>query len=172
MSSPKWRTLHVAMVQGRRAGEGESPTSIWIDPPAQDETRDLLVVLQAMRGGAFDVGNLPGAAHKDSLRVKDLDQPLRQGCVTPAPSTPDSVAEPNPRLLARPRNPAAVGAWCPAKAFATLTLATLAARAQAADGSGHHKKACPWTQGEALGSRVFGLRPNYPRAGHPGPVEP
>ena len=32
MGSPRWRTPHVAMVQGRRAGEGESPITIWIDP--------------------------------------------------------------------------------------------------------------------------------------------
>ena len=172
MSSPRWWTPHIAMVQGRRTGEAESPTTIWIDPFSQDETRDFLVVLQAMRGGAFDVGGFLGAAHRDSLRVSGLDQPPRQGCVTPAPSTPDSVAEPTSRFLARPRSPAVGGAWCPAKAFATLTLATFAARAQAADSIGHHKKACQWTQGEVLGSQVFGLRPNYSRAGHPGPVGP
>ena len=170
MSSPRWKTPHVAMVQSRQAGEGESPTTIWVDPPSPDETRDFMVVPQAMRSEAFDVGNLPGAANRDSLRVRSLDQPTRQACMTPVPSTPDSVAEPSPRRLVRARSPAAGGAWCPAKAFATLTLATLAARAQAADGIGHHREARPWTQREPLSYRVFGLRPNYSRANHPGPI--
>ena len=51
------------MVQGRRASEGETPTSIWLDPPSADETRDLLVVLQAMRTGAFTVQGIPGVEH-------------------------------------------------------------------------------------------------------------
>ena len=91
-----------------------------------------MVVLQAMRSGAFVVENLPGVAHREAFRVRGMDKPPRQGSVTPAPSSPDSVAEPSPRGLERPPSPAAAGAWCPARAFATLTMAAPVAGANGA----------------------------------------
>ena len=73
------------MTQGRRASEGEVPTTIWMDPPNQEEVQDLLVVLQAMRSGAFVLGGLPGVPSRGSLTVKGVDTPPRQGCATPVP---------------------------------------------------------------------------------------
>ena len=95
MSSPRRRTPQVVMLQGRRAREGETPTTIWIDPPSREETRDLLVAFHAVQGGALDVNSFPGAAHREALRIRGLDQPPRQSCVplppriqslSPAPS--------------------------------------------------------------------------------------
>ena len=127
---PSWPTPQVAMTQGRRATEDEAPTTIWIDPPDGEEVRDLLVVLQAMRSGAFTAQHLPGAASRNLLRVRGVDAPPRQGCVTPVPSSPESVEEPSPRELTRSRSPRAAGDWRPTRAFAALTLATLTAGAQ------------------------------------------
>ena len=129
---PRWPSPQVAMIQGRRASKEETPTSIWLDPPSAEETQDLLVVLQAMRTGAFTVQGFPGVAHQGALRVRGVDQPPRQGIATPAPSSPEPLAEPNPRGPAMPHSPVAARAWCPARAFAALTVATLAAGASGA----------------------------------------
>ena len=59
VKSPRWLTPQVAMVQGRRASEGETPTTVWLDPPTHEETRDFLAVSQAMRGGAFVLESFP-----------------------------------------------------------------------------------------------------------------
>ena len=140
------------MVQGRRDSEDEVPISILLDLPTGRETQDLLVVLQAMRGGAFVVESFPGAAHREAFRVRGMDQPPRQGSVTPAPSSPDFVAEPSPRGLERPRSPAATGAWCPTRAFAILTLATLASGADWAGLSLGGRLAWCETQAEIAGT--------------------
>ena len=82
---PRWPTPQVAMTQGRRATEGEVPTTIWMDPPNQEEVQVLLVVLQAIRTGEFAPECLPGAASRGSLRIRGVDAPPRQGCVTRCP---------------------------------------------------------------------------------------
>ena len=84
MQSPGRQTPQVAMIQGRRATEEEVATTVWLNPPTPEETQDLLVVLLAIRHGAFAVKNLPGAGHPESLWAKGLHQPPRQGCVTPS----------------------------------------------------------------------------------------
>ena len=78
MRSPRWRTPQVAMIQGRRAGEGEVPIMVLFGPPTPEEAQGILVVFRAIRSGAFVVENLPGARHRESLRVRGLDPP-RQG---------------------------------------------------------------------------------------------
>ena len=88
-----------------------------------------------MKSRAFVVEGLPGATHREAFRIRSMDKPPRQRSVTPAPSSPDSVAEPSPRGLERPPSPAAAEGWCPAKAFATLTMAALVA---GANGAGLH----------------------------------
>ena len=85
------------MTHGRRASEGEVPTTIWMDPPNQEEVQILLVALRAIRAGEVAPEDFPGAASKGTLRVRGLDAPPRQGCTTPVPSTPESVAEDSPR---------------------------------------------------------------------------
>ena len=120
------------MVQGRRATEGEAPTSVWMDPPSADETRDLLVVLQAMRTGAFTLRGIPGVELRGILRVRGVDRPPRQGIATPVPTSPESLTESSPGSPARPPSPMATRTWCPARALAALTVATLAAGTGAA----------------------------------------
>lgn len=83
MDPPSWHAPQVAMIEGRRANEEEIPTTVWLDPPSAREVKVLLIVLQAMRSGAFVVGSLPGAQYGETLRVRGLDQPPRQGCVSP-----------------------------------------------------------------------------------------
>ena len=155
------------MIQGRRASEVEAPTSIWLDPPSAEEAKDLPIVPQAMKSGAFTVQGFPGVAHRGALRVRGVDQPPRQGFVTPAPSSPESLAEPSPRGPAKPRSPEAAKAWCPARAFATLTVATLAA---GASGAGSHPavpEPSPLTSPPGgVGGSPTG-RPVLPRWAHP-----
>lgn len=134
MRSPRKRTPQVAMTRGRRTREGELPTTIWMDPPSREEERDLLVALHAqLRIGALDVNGFPSAAHKEAFRIRGLDRPPRQSCLTPAPSTPDSVDEPSPRARSRSRNPEGRGAWRPARALAALAFTAFAAQAQVAE---------------------------------------
>ena len=155
------------MMQGRRASEGEAPTSIWLDPPSAEEAQDLLVVLQAMRSGAFTVQGFPGVTHRGTLRVRGVDQPPRQGIVTPAPSSPDSLAEPSPKGPARPRSPEAAKAWCPARAFATLTLATLAAGANGAGLPPGRARACAAAQPAGQGGWGPDWAPGFTKGGTP-----
>ena len=124
-----------------------------------------------MRGATLDVNSLPGAARREALRIRGLDQPPRQSCVTPAPSTPDSIAEASPQFRARPRSSAVREAWCPTKAFATLTFAALAAHARVADGVGPHGAVGPWTTWGTAEPQGCGHCPSCPRTGHPGPIE-
>ena len=141
--------------EGRRV-----PTTIWMDPPSKEEERDLLVALHALRSGALDVNGLPSAAHRGALRVRGLDRPPRQSCLTPARSTPDSVDEPSPRARTRSRSPEGQGAWRPARAFAALAFTALAAQAQVAEatrpqeatGTGLMSEAgVPWSWGRPTG---------------------
>ena len=161
----------MAMTLGRRAREGENHTTIWIDPPSREETRDFFVAFQALRGGVLDVSSFVGAAHREALRVRGVDQPPRQSCVTPAPSTPDSIAEPSPQFRARPRIPVMRGAWCPTRAFATLTFTALAAQARVAEGFGPHGVVGPRTAWGTAEPRGCGRCPSCPQAGHPGLAE-
>ena len=147
------------------------PLRIWIEPPSREETRNLLVALHAMRSGALDVCSLPGAAHREALRIRGLDQPPRQVCMTPALSSPDSVAEPSPQVRVRPRSPANRRAWCPTKAFATLTFTALAAQAQVCEGVGPHGAIGPWTTWRATEPLGCDHCPSCPQTGHPGPME-
>ena len=170
LNSPKRKTPQVDMVRSRRARESETPTTIWMDPPSREETQNLRVALQALRGGALDVSGLPGAAHRDALRVRGLDQPPRQSCLTPAPSTPDSVAEPSPQVRARPRSPVRREAWCPTRTFATLAFTALAAQAWVTDAVGPHGAVGPWSACAAVEPRRCGHSPGCPQAGHPGSI--
>ena len=124
-----------------------------------------------MRGGALDVCSPPGAAHRETLRIRGLDQPPRQVCMTPALSSPDSVAEPSPQVRVRPRSPANRRAWCPTKAFATLTFTALAAQAQVCEGVGPHGAIGPWTTWRATEPLGCDHCPSCPQTGHPGPME-
>ena len=162
----------MVMVRGRRAREGETPPAIWIDPPSREETQDFFVALHALRGGALDVSGFPGAAHRDALRVRGLDQPPRQSCLTLAPSTLDSVAEPSPQVRARPRSPVVREAWplAPTRAFAALAFTALAAQAQVADAVWPHGAIGPWSVCAAAEPRRCGHPPGCPQAGHPGSV--
>ena len=130
--SPR-KKKQVAMTRSRRTREGELPTTIWMDPPSKEEERDLLVAIHALRSGALDVNGFPNAAHREALRIRGLDRPPRQSCLTPAPSTPDSVDEPSPRARSRSRSPEGRGAWRPAKALAALAFTAPAAQAQVAE---------------------------------------
>ena len=160
------------MVQGRRASEGEAPTSIWLDPPSSEEAQDFLAVLQAMRCGAFAVQSLPGAAHRGAFRIRGLDQPPRQGIVTPASSSPESLAEPSPRGLARSRIPVAARAWCPARAFATQNLVTLAAGANGTGLSLGRTRPCGVAQLTEQGMWRPAWAPWSAEGGAPGPASP
>ena len=157
----------MVMVRGRRARGGESPTSIWMEPPSREETQGLFVALHALRGGALDVSGFPGAAHRNALRVRGLDQPPRQSCLTPAPSTPDSVDEPSPQVRARSRSPEGREAWRPTRAFAALAFTALVAQAQIADAVRPHGAIGPRSACEAAEPPRFGHPPGCPQAGRP-----
>ena len=172
VGSPRWPSPQVAMVQGRRASEGEAPTSIWLDPPSAEEAQDFLVVLQAMRSGAFTVQGFPGAAHRGAFKARGLDQPPRQGIVTPAPSSLESLAELSPRGPARPRSPVAARAWCPARAFATLTLATLATGANGAGLPPGRTRAYAAAQPAGRGGWGPAWAPWFAKGGTPHPARP
>ena len=169
---PRQPSPQVAMIQGRRASEEEAPTSIWLDPPTGRETQDFLVVFQATRSGTFVVESSPGATHRGAFRVRGMDRPPRQGTVTSAPLSPDSVAEPSPREFERPRSPTAAGAGCPARAFATLTLVTLAAGADGAGLSLGRTRACNVAQNAGHGTWRPALGPWSAGSDVPGPARP
>ena len=115
---------------------------------------------------------LPGAPHRGVFRVRGMDQPPRQGIVTPAPSSPDPLAEPSHREYERSRSPAAARAWCPAKAFATLTLATLAAGADGTRLSLGRTRACGVAHLTGHGMWRPAWAPRSPDSGAPGAASP
>ena len=123
--------------------------------------------VHALRSGALDVNGFPGTAHRRALRVRGLDRPPRQSCLTPAPSTPDSVEEPSPQVRARSRSPEGREAWRPTRAFAALAFTTLAARAQVAEAARPHGSVGPRLVGEAGEPRSWGKPPGCPQADRP-----
>ena len=113
----------------------------------------------------------PNTDHRDAFRIRGLDRPPRQSCLTPAPSTPDSVDEPNPRTRSRTRSPEGRGAWRPARALAALAFTALAAQAQVAEATRAQRGIGTGLMSGAGGPRGGGEPARSFQADRPGAIE-